>query len=233
VARAIFASELPVVSAVGHEIDFTISDFVADLRAATPSAAAELITEGVFSSCQFVAQAAARLKWLVQEQLDARLEELRRFGHRLKLLHPRRRLEISLQRVDELQGDLARCARVSLRHQRHGLTRLAERLSRVRPGVVLENRRQNLVASRGLLGSVARRRVAELRARLDVVNAKLNLLGPEQTLARGYSITRDSATGRILRSRRDSKPGQRLNTRLADGEISSTVDASPEATIPG
>ena len=233
VARAIFASELPIVSAVGHEIDFTISDFVADLRAATPSAAAELITEGVFSSCQFVAQAAARLKWLVQEQLDARLEELRRFGHRLKLLHPRRRLEISLQRVDELQGDLARCARVSLRHQRHGLTRLAERLSRVRPGVVLENRRQNLVASRGLLGSVARRRVAELRARLDVVNAKLNLLGPEQTLARGYSITRDSATGRILRSRRDSKPGQRLNTRLADGEISSTVDASPEATIPG
>src|SRR5437660_4027622 len=69
VARAIFQSALPVVSAVGHEIDFTISDFVADVRAATPSAAAEIITEGVFSSCQFVAEAASRMRQLARQQL--------------------------------------------------------------------------------------------------------------------------------------------------------------------
>jgi exodeoxyribonuclease VII large subunit len=70
VARAIFNSALPVVSAVGHEIDFTISDFVADVRAATPSAAAEIITEGVFSSCQFLSEAAQRIGQLARQQIE-------------------------------------------------------------------------------------------------------------------------------------------------------------------
>src|SRR5204863_5908611 len=78
VARAIFHSALPVVSAVGHEIDFTISDFVADLRAATPSAAAEIITEGVFSSCEFIASAADRMRQLVEQQLDEKTSALKR-----------------------------------------------------------------------------------------------------------------------------------------------------------
>src|SRR5215469_8389818 len=79
VARAIFDSRLPVVSAVGHEIDFTISDFVADLRAATPSAAAEIITEGVFSSCEFVGEAARRIRQLADRQLENKADELGQF----------------------------------------------------------------------------------------------------------------------------------------------------------
>src|SRR4029077_8428533 len=76
VARAIFNSSLPVVSAVGHEIDFTISDFVADLRAATPSAAAEIITEGVFSSFEFVGEAARRIRQLTRQQFERKADEL-------------------------------------------------------------------------------------------------------------------------------------------------------------
>ena len=83
VARAIFESPLPVVSAVGHEIDFTISDFVADVRAATPSAAAEIITEGVFSSCEFVGDAADRLRRLVGEQLEGKADHLKQVSHRI------------------------------------------------------------------------------------------------------------------------------------------------------
>src|SRR5207249_11935574 len=92
VARAIFHSALPVVSAVGHEIDFTISDFVADIRAATPSAAAEIITEGVFSSCQFIADAGAQLRELLRQRLEDKGYVMTQLVQRLARVHPRRRL---------------------------------------------------------------------------------------------------------------------------------------------
>src|SRR6185436_9610741 len=100
VARAIFDSSLPVVSAVGHEIDFTISDFVADVRAATPSAAAEIITEGVFASCEFVARASRRIRQRVVEQFEGKIYEFKQTTGRLARLHPRRRLDDALQRLD-------------------------------------------------------------------------------------------------------------------------------------
>ncbi len=108
VARAIVGSILPVVSAVGHEIDFTISDFAADARAATPSAAAEIITEGVFSSCQFLAGAGERLKQLFRRRLDGKEDDLEQFRGRLARTHPRRRFNDWLQRLDDLQGGLFR-----------------------------------------------------------------------------------------------------------------------------
>src|SRR6185369_937366 len=89
VARAIFESALPVVSAVGHEIDFTISDFVADLRAATPSAAAEIITEGVFSRCKFLAEAGSHLRELAGQRLDEKEDALAQARQRLMRMHPR------------------------------------------------------------------------------------------------------------------------------------------------
>src|SRR5439155_13456899 len=99
VARAIFHSAIPVVSAVGHEIDFTISDFVADARAATPSAGAEIITEGVFSSCQFVSAASTRMGQLARQQLADKVYLCAQLSQRLARLHPRRRLNDWLQRL--------------------------------------------------------------------------------------------------------------------------------------
>ncbi|MBC8095209.1 MAG: exodeoxyribonuclease VII large subunit, partial [Akkermansiaceae bacterium] len=118
VARAIFESAVPVVSAVGHEIDFTISDFVADFRAATPSAAAEIITEGVFSSGEFVADSARRIRQLVAQQLEGKAYELEQIRQRLARVHPRRRFNEWLQRLDDLQTGLQRCAKAGTRQQR-------------------------------------------------------------------------------------------------------------------
>jgi exodeoxyribonuclease VII large subunit len=103
VARAIFESALPVVSAVGHEIDFTISDFVADLRAATPSAGAEIITEGVFSSCEFISESGARIRQLCRQQLAGKQEWLDNTGRRLARMHPRRRFNHWLQRNHQMK----------------------------------------------------------------------------------------------------------------------------------
>src|ERR1041385_4656497 len=100
VARAIYESKLPVVSAVGHEIDFTISDFVADLRAATPSAAAAIITAGMVSSCQFIAQSGKRMRQLAGQRLGDKQYELKQAIQNLARQHPRRRFNDWRQRID-------------------------------------------------------------------------------------------------------------------------------------
>ena len=202
VARAIFESAIPVVSAVGHEIDFTIADFVADLRAATPSAAAEIITEGVFASRKLVAS-------LLQG---------------LQRLHPRRQLNEHLQRLDDLQSALQRQMKQGIRERQIAGQNLATRLRQVRPRQLVKQRREFLLALLKRLREQARARFDNRRSSFAAAAERLRLLGPEQVLARGYSITMDAATGRVLRRVTEVKAGQRLRTRLREGEISSRAE---------
>ncbi len=201
VARAIASSVVPVMSAVGHEIDFTIADFVADVRAATPSAAAEIITEGVYSSRVFVAEAPLRLRELCRRQMETQREEMEFLSKRLARLHPRRKLDESLQRLDDLRGSLGRGVELGVREARTNWDRAAMRLNQVRPT----------------------NRLKELKSTLSRAEARLRLLGPEQVLSRGYSITMDAASGKILRDAKQVKPGQQLKTRLKTGEVTSVV----------
>jgi exodeoxyribonuclease VII large subunit len=224
VARAIFESAVPIVSAVGHEIDFTISDFVADLRAATPSAGAEIITEGVFSSCEFVSAAANRIRQLTGRQLEAKSDDLQQLGSRLGRMHPRRRFNDWLQWLDDLHGGLLRCAKQGARQQFAAFQNLSERLSRVRPAQLLKQRRELFEQESARLNEQIKHRLHEHRNRTDALEARLRLLSPEQVLARGYSITTDAATGEVLRDRSQVKPGQRLRTRLKNGAVTSRVE---------
>jgi exodeoxyribonuclease VII large subunit len=203
VARAIFESAIPVVSAVGHEIDFTISDFVADVRAATPSAAAEIITEGVFASRQLVAD----------------------LTQRMVRTHPRRRMNELLQQLDDLQAGLLRCTRQGTKERQVAWQNLATRLLRVRPAQLLKQRRESLVVSQRRLRELAHVCLRNGRSRFEATEARLRLLGPEQVLARGYSITMDAATGRVLHRAVEVKAGQKLRTRLNVGEIVSTAES--------
>ena len=223
VARAIFNSALPVVSAVGHEIDFTISDFVADLRAATPSAAAEIITEGVFSSSQFISQADGRLRQLLGEHLETKALALKVCNQRLMRLHPRRRLDQWVQRLDEIQLDMVRCARQGLRDRHVVWANLANRLQRVRPAQLLKQRREVFGMAKQRLSEALTHRIDQFRNRLKTAEARLRLLGPEQVLARGYSITRDASTGKVLREAAEVAPGTDVETRLQKGIFVSTV----------
>jgi len=201
VAWAIFESAIPVISAVGHEIDFTISDFVADVRAATPSAAAEIITEGVFASRQFVES-------LVRRMMQA---------------HPRKRLDESLQRLDDLQTGLLRYGKQGMRERQMACQNLAVRLRQVQPKQLLKQRRESLKVNRHRLRELAHIRFKELKNGLATTEARLRLLGPEQVLSRGYSITMDAATGKVLREAAKVETGQQLKTRLQAGEVLSQV----------
>jgi exodeoxyribonuclease VII large subunit len=202
VARAIFESAIPVVSAVGHEIDFTISDFVADVRAATPSVAAEIITEGVFASRQLVTD----------------------LTQRMARAHPRRRMNELLQQLDDLQAGLLRCTRQGTKERQVAWQNLATRLLRVRPAQLLRQRRESLVLNQRRLRELARVHLRNWKNRFGATESRLHLLGPEQVLARGYSITMDAATGKVIRRALDVKSGQPLRTRVKEGEISSRVE---------
>jgi exodeoxyribonuclease VII large subunit len=225
VARAIFESAVPVVSAVGHEIDFTIADFVADVRAATPSAAAEIITAGYVASREFVEQAAELLRRRVHQRLEAEGEQLAQMRARLARVHPRRWLEAQAQTLDELWSALLRNARAWLREQRAAWALARQGLVRLRPAQQWRARRDMLVQLRRRLDELARHGLQARRHRLQALEARLRLLAPERVLARGYSITTDAASGAVVRDARQVKPGQRLRTRLARGEILSTAES--------
>ncbi|MHC1763889.1 MAG: exodeoxyribonuclease VII large subunit [Verrucomicrobiia bacterium] len=225
VARAIFHSTITVVSAVGHEIDFTISDFVADLRAATPTAAAEIITEGYYSSRPFVDQALERLRDACRFQVEEKTRELGRAVQRLQRQHPVRWLQQQWQRLDDLRGGLQRCARYGLRLQQGGWSALAQRLIRAAPSQILARRRETVA----MLLRQLRERVVQAFARLDqrVSSAavKLRLLSPQNVLERGYSVTMDAATGKVLQSASEVEAGQRIRTRVKQGQFESTVQS--------
>jgi exodeoxyribonuclease VII large subunit len=230
VARAIYKSVLPVVSAVGHEIDFTISDFVADLRAATPSAAAEIITEGVFSSCQFVAEAHGRIQQLLRQRLEDKAYVLAQVGQHLARLHPRRQLDRRLQRLDDLQSSLLRCVKQGARRQRDMWRNLADRLARVRPAILLNQRRELLHQETQRLHEAVQHRLEKCQSQISALADRLRLLGPEQVLARGYSITTQFETGKVLRAANEAPTGQLLKTRLKTGEIVSRVESPNSRT---
>lgn len=224
VARAIFESQLLVVSAVGHEIDFTIADFVADLRAATPSAAAELITEGVFASREFVAGAAETMGFYVRRGLAKAQENFESAAQRMGRVHPKRWLAEQAQRLDDLHEALLRGAKQGTRDQRVTWQNLVARLKLVRPGQLLKQQREHLQVSERRLHELGKTQLREVKNRFSALEARLRLLGPEQVLARGYSITTDAATGEILRDVKEISPGQRLRTRLKTGEVESRVE---------
>ncbi len=223
-ARAIGESALPVVSAVGHEIDFTISDLVADLRAATPSAAAEILTQHYVASRELVSEAVSRLRLQVRRGLDEAQTRRMSSQRRLKLAHPRRGIEARAQRLDEARSALLRVAGSRLRDKRAALEALVVRARAVRPTAVLIRRAQRLKEQSHRLREMARQGLAAGRVRQLAALGRLRLLNPQNVLARGYSITTDEATGRVLRDAREIRAGQKLRTRLSLGQVRSTAE---------
>jgi exodeoxyribonuclease VII large subunit len=224
VARAIFNSALPIVSAVGHEIDFTISDFVADLRAATPSAAAELLTEGVFSGCRWMTQVPNVLRDRLRQRISGERRHYQQLAERLQAFHPRRQLNERAQRIDELQTSLGRCVRQSLKDFRQRQQNASSQLTRVRLHQLLLQRRQIIQQQQQRLRDLFAQQLRQVKHNLASAQAGLRLLGPQQVLARGYSITLDETTGKILRNASETEEGQVLKTKLSEGEVRSRVE---------
>jgi len=208
---------------VGHEIDFTIADFVADLRAATPSAAAEVLTQDWVDSREFVTSAGHRLVMLAQRRVDRSRVSLVGWVRRWSRVHPRRRLESRAQHLDEANEALRRAAARSVKVLGRLLEGYRQRMSAQRPRTRVKSARQALLRFQAALGSVPARQLGQRRRRLEALVARLRLLSPQNVLDRGYSLTLDAETGALIRDARQLTPGRRLRTRLQTGEVSSVV----------
>ena len=209
VARAIFASDIPVVSAVGHEIDFSISDFVADLRAPTPSAAAELISPDQRALQQNLSVLRGRLQQRSVHMLQQLSQKLDHLAHRLRQQHPGQRL---------LQH------RKMLQQARHRLLLAGAR--------IVPQRQQYLheLGNRRLL-QAGKRIEPERRLKLNNLERTLNAVGPLPTLARGYAIVMDAETGIAVSTIKDVNPDQAVFAQLHDGQIHSAVSNTTNKTL--
>jgi len=217
VARAIFKSKVPIISAVGHETDYTISDFVADLRAPTPSAAAELVVPEKKELERRLNEILTFLKSIFKnyyKQLTIKLNAVSK-----RLIDPQRRIEDFRLRMDDLSGRLHRNVRVRLGRERENLGFWADRLEANNPMVIFEKiknqlkqKYNNILKSFIIYNKSKQMKIREL-------SAKLEALSPVAILARGYSITRTIPEAEVVKDARTVSLNQDLEVMIAKGRL--------------
>jgi exodeoxyribonuclease VII large subunit len=223
VARAIFASTIPIISAVGHETDVTIADFVADLRAATPSAAAEHATPDQQEWLSRFVQLEVRLQQQLQRKLSQKLQSLAWLTKRLQQQHPGQKLAKNAQRMDELELRLNQAMQTKIRHNKSHIEAKIAKLWQYSPAVTINNYKQKQDYLSKRLITVTRHKLEGFNQQLLNVSQTLHAVSPLATLNRGYALVIHQPSGQIIRSTQQLKPGDMVETRLAEGRFSSQI----------
>jgi exodeoxyribonuclease VII large subunit len=224
-ARAIVASPIPVITGIGHEIDFTIADFAADARAPTPSAAAELVVPDAEEWLNAFDRLGARLQRDMRRRLDEHRERLRWLTGRLSQVSPTARLDAQAQRLDELEQSLVRALRRRLQEHRERLRWLTGRAALVSPSTRLAQQSLRLENLSQQLTRAWRHALDSRREKLLPLIRTLNAVSPLATLERGYAIVSVEG-GEILRNAADAKPGTIIDARLAHGRLRAKVEGA-------
>lgn len=227
-ARAIHASVIPVVAAVGHEVDVTIADWVADVRAPTPSAAAELVVPDAAAWLREFAAQETRLVRLAGRVLEGREQTLDWLGRRLRQRSPRATLVRQAKSLADLKSRLAGAARTGVLRHRAELRDLASALYRTSPALRIERLRSRLAHAADRLESRIVRLVEARQHRLRLAARALDAVSPLATLGRGYAIVSAADSGRLVRRAADVAAGDAIEARVAAGRIAATVTAIRE-----
>ncbi|WP_462320160.1 exodeoxyribonuclease VII large subunit [Halochromatium sp.] len=221
-ARVIRASELPIVTGIGHEVDLSIADLAADRRGATPSAAAELVAPDIAQVQRHLQTLTTRLETAQRRLLVTATQRLTALGRQLQLLHPRARLEQQLQRCDELQRNLERSLERRLADTRARLGDAQRRLQRCSPQQRLCLDRDRVLRTRDRLARAGLSLLERRREALAGLVVGLQARSPLATLARGYAIVTDAA-GQLVYRPQQVPPGTQVQVRVAQGSFLARV----------
>ncbi len=224
VAKAIFESSIPIISAVGHETDWSIADYVADVRAPTPSAAAELVSEATYQQLQLLAEWQKRL----DQQLLPRLRHLR---SRLNLIaqapflkSPRKILELHMQRVDEISLRLDQLIRFHLQRANLQLSHIQKLLHQLRPTEKLATYKAEIQDLHQQIFIAMQQRLRREKERVFQLQQHLNSLDPKNLLQRGYSILFSEKNHSVILSAQELSAGDQVYAQLGNGKIVATVN---------
>lgn len=231
VARSLAACQTPVISAIGHETDTSITDFVADLRAPTPTAAAELLSPDRSQLLSDVQTSRHRLVRRMTELLKQ--SQLQLDSHARRLRHPRERIQQNMQRLDELQLRLTRAIEQQLQQAGWRLQQGSRTLNSNTPANHLQRKKQQLDALHGRLHTAIQQQLQQQQFRFQQLARGLHLVSPLATLERGYAILEDEQQG-VIQSISQAVAGQAISARLGDGRLQLRVNSvQPSRTAPG
>jgi exodeoxyribonuclease VII large subunit len=232
VARAIYDCAIPIVTGIGHEVDFTIADFVADVRAPTPSGAAELVAPDSSEWLRNVLRLANRLTVALTRSLKTRQDRSAWLQRRLAQLHPGVELRQRAQRLDELEQRLIRVVRSDLGERKRTLLQLAAELRQHSPALRVANARRRLDVASASIESCVRQHLEKYGKRLAVAGRTLDAVSPLATLERGYAIVTDSK-GTVITNAQDVRAGQIIEARLTKGSVRARVEraTNPELDL--
>jgi exodeoxyribonuclease VII large subunit len=222
VARAIYQCPLPIVTGIGHEIDFTIADFVADQRAPTPTAAAELITPNQYELLSRLQQHTSRLQHLLQTRLQRANEKLHWLSRHIQ--HPGRRVQDWSQRLDEAQVRLTNAMTHQLRHRRAHVAQLRTQLQVNIPVARLQSYQKQLSYLRQRVNTAMTHQLERKSRSLANFAHVLDTVSPLATLHRGYAIVTRTADNQILRSATQANRGELIRARLSQGQLLCKVE---------
>lgn len=222
VARAIFASRIPVVSAVGHETDVTIADFIADLRAPTPSAAAEIVSRNQLELLRQIQHGQQRLEMAMDYYIANRTRRFTQLHHRLQQQHPQLRLARQQTVLERLRQRMNFALENKIKQANQRQQRVSQRLSQQNPQPRIYRAQTRIQQLEYRLAENIRARLGAQRERFGNVVTHLEAVSPLSTLARGYSVT-TATDGKVLKQTKQVKTGDVLTTRLSDGWVESEV----------
>ena len=222
VARAIFASQIPIVSAVGHETDVTIADFVADLRAPTPSAAAEMVSRNQLELLRQLQSGQQRLEMAMDYYLANRTRRFTQLEHRLQQQHPQLRLARQQTVLERLRQRMTYAMDNQLKRSGQRQQRMTQRLNQHSPQPRIHRAQNRVQQLEYRLAQLMSARLSATRERFGNAMTHLDAVSPLATLARGYSVT-TATDGNVLKQTKQVKAGDVLTTRLVDGWVESEV----------
>jgi len=231
VARAVFTSGIPIISAVGHETDFSICDFVADLRAPTPSAAAELATPDQVTLKESFSRSQRQLLRRIRDLLQRSTQGLDHLSHRFQQRHPSTRLSEQARRIDTLQKDLTKGFQRQLKEREALLANLSTRLYNQHPGRQLQESRIKINNIRQSIDKTINNSLNKQQQALRDLARTLNAVSPLKTIGRGYAVVTSTQTGQVVTSVSQAQPGVAITTQLGDGRLLSTIEKITEKTL--